>query len=95
MLPTGKKDTKTAIQIILYTIWTLVTSLIPMFGMTGDLYLTPVAGALILILGIALLWFSIRLYKKRDAKTAKELMLASVIYITLLQIVYVADKFIR
>ncbi len=95
MLPTGKKDKGTAIQVIIYTVWTIVTSLIPVFGVTGKLYITPVSGGIILILGLVLLKYAIRLYKIRDAKTAKQLMIMSVLYITLLQIVYVADKFIR
>ncbi len=95
MLPTGKRDQGTASQIIIYTLWTIVTSLIPVFGVTGKLYLTPVSGVVILILGLVMLRSAIRLYKQRDAKTAKQLMLMSVLYITLLQIIYVADKFIR
>ncbi|MFO8147949.1 MAG: heme o synthase [Bacteroidota bacterium] len=95
MLPTGKRDKGTAIQIILYTIWTILVSLIPVFGVTGNLYLTPVSGVIILILGLGMLYYAFDLYKKRDAKAAKKLMFASVSYITLLQIVYVSDKFIR
>ncbi len=95
MLPTGKRDQGTAVQVILYTVWTVITSLIPVFGVTGNLYLTPVSGIVILILGLVLLRAAIRLYKARDAKTAKQLMLMSVLYITLLQVIYVADKFIR
>ncbi|WP_299255979.1 heme o synthase [uncultured Aquimarina sp.] len=95
MLPTGKRDKGTATQVIIYTLWTVITSLIPVFGVTGKLYITPVSGILILILGGFLFRYAIRLYKVRDAKTAKQLMLASVSYITLLQIIYVADKFIR
>ncbi len=95
MLPTGKRDQGTAVQIIIYTVWTVVTSLVPVFGVTGELYLTPVSGIIILILGLILLRSAIRLYKSRDTKTAKQLMLMSVLYITLLQIIYVADKFIR
>ncbi len=95
MLPTGKRDQGTAVQIIIYTVWTIVTSLIPVFGVTGKLYLSPVSGIIILALGLLLLKSAIQLYKSRDAKTAKQLMLMSVLYITLLQIIYVADKFIR
>jgi len=95
MLPTGKRDKGTAIQVILYTIWTIAVSLIPVFGVTGKLYLTPVSGAIILCLGIGMLYYAFNLYKKRDAVSAKKLMFASVSYITLLQIVYVLDKFIR
>ena len=95
MLPTGKRNKGTAVQIILYTVWTMVTSLIPVFGVTGKLYITPISAVLIFFLGIFLLKYALKLYKVRDAKTAKQLMLASVTYITLLQIIYVGDKFIR
>jgi len=95
MLPTGKRDRGTAIQIILYTIWTIIISLVPATGQTGSLFLTPVSAVLILLLGLLMLKYAIQLYKKRDEKTAKQLMFASVTYITLLQIIYVLDKFIR
>lgn len=95
MLPTGKRDQGTAGQVIVYTVWTIVTSLIPVFGVTGKLYLTPASGVIIFFLGLILLRSAIRLYNIRDTKTAKQLMLMSVLYITLLQIIYVADKFIR
>ena len=37
---------------------------------------------------------SIKLYKKRDEESAKKLMLNSVFYITMLQVIYVLDKFL-
>ncbi|HKJ48648.1 MAG TPA: heme o synthase [Christiangramia sp.] len=95
MLPTGKRDKGTAIQVILYTCWTVIISLVPVFGVTGKLYLTPVSGVIILLLGLGMLYYAIRLYKEKTAEAAKRLMFASVSYITLLQIVYVLDKFIR
>ncbi len=95
MLPTGKRDKGTAIQIIFYTVWTILVSLIPVFGVTGRLFLTPYAGAVILVLGLGMLYYAIKLFKNRDAVSAKKLMFASVSYITLLQIVYVLDKFLR
>jgi protoheme IX farnesyltransferase len=94
MLPTGKRDKGTAVQIVLYTIWTLIISLVPVFGVTGELHLSPIAGILVLLLGAGMLYQAIRLFKNRDEKTAKRLMLASVSYITLLQLIYVGDKFI-
>lgn len=95
MLPNGKRDRGTAMQTVLYCIWTVLASLIPVLGVTGKLYLTPVSGVLIGIIGVGLMYYAIRLYKEQTAKAAKQLMLASVSYITLLQIIYVADKFIR
>ncbi len=95
MLPTGKRDKGTAIQVVLYSIWTVMVSLIPVFGVTGRLYLTPVAGLIILFLGLGMLFYALKLYREKTAHAAKKLMFASVSYITLLQIVYVLDKIIR
>ena len=95
MLPNGKRDKGTAIQIVLYSIWTVLASLIPVLGVTGDLYLSPLSGVAIGILGLGLIFNSIRLYREKTEKIARQLMLASVSYITLLQIIYVLDKFLR
>ena len=94
MLPTGKKDKGTALQIIMYTIWMLVISIVPVFGITGRLILSIPAAIVIFMMGMVMLVFAFKLYEKRDNVTARKLMLASVSYITLMQIVYVVDKFI-
>jgi protoheme IX farnesyltransferase len=95
MLPTGKKDKGTALQIILYTVWLIIASLIPVFGYTGRLYITPVTAIVVFLLGIWMLYYAVQLYKLRTAKAARTLMLVSVSYITLLQLVYIFDKFLR
>ncbi len=95
MLPTGKRDSSTALQIVLYTIWTLLVSLIPVLGLTGRLELSYIAAIIVLALGLMMLYHAIRLYKFRTEQMAKKLMLASVSYITMIQVVYVADKYIR
>ncbi|MBT8262548.1 MAG: heme o synthase [Bacteroidia bacterium] len=95
MLPNGKRDKGTAIQIVLYCIWTVLASLIPAVGVTGSLYLTPFSAVLIAVIGIWLIYYAVRLFKLRTEKAAKQLMLVSVSYITLLQLIYVLDKFIR
>lgn len=95
MLPTGKKDTSTALQTILYTVWLLVASLLPALGYTGKLYISPIAAVLVFLLGLYMLFYAVRLYKLRTSKAAKALMLVSVSYITLLQLIYIIDKFLR
>tara|TARA_R110002050_G_scaffold20308_1_gene57544 strand:- start:658 stop:1563 length:906 start_codon:yes stop_codon:yes gene_type:complete len=94
MLPTGKKDKGTALQIIMYTIWMIIISVIPVFGFTGRLQLSIVAAIIVFLMGTVMLFFAFRLYEKRDNASARKLMLASVSYITLMQVVYVMDKFI-
>jgi protoheme IX farnesyltransferase len=100
MLPNGKKDKSTAIQIIMYSFWTVLTSLIPVLGyykpgILGQFYITPVSAVIVLGLGVWMIVYAFKLFKTREAKTARTLMLVSVSYITLLQLVYVLDKFIR
>ena len=95
MLPTGQRDKKTALQVILYTIWMIIASVVPVFGITGKLFLTKVSGAIVLLLGFWMLFYAVKLYKEMDAKAARKLMIVSVSYISLVQIIFVLDKFIR
>jgi len=95
MLPTGEKDKKTALQVILYTFWTILASVIPVFGFTGHLYLSIPAAIIVAALGIWMLFYAFKLHQAMEAKAARKLMLVSVSYISLLQIVYVVDKFLR
>lgn len=95
MLPTGEKNKKATAQILLYTVWMIVVSVFPVFRITGSLYLSPVAAILILAVGCFMLYFGIQLHKKQTDALARKLMLASVLYITLIQVIYVIDKFLH
>ncbi|OOV20008.1 heme o synthase [Flavobacterium sp. LM4] len=95
MLPTGKKDKGTALQVMLYTIWLIIASLLPVLGYTGQLFITPIAAVVVFLLGLWMLFYAVRLYQLRTSKAARTLMLVSVSYISLLQIVYIVDKFLR
>src|SRR5690606_3180760 len=94
MLPTGKRDKATALQIVMYTFWMILASIFPVTGLTGTLHLSITSAILIFILGVVMLVYAFRLYQRRDNKSAKALMLASVSYISLVQIIYVIDKFL-
>nr|WP_042295364.1 heme o synthase [Nonlabens ulvanivorans] len=95
MLPTGGANKGTAVQIIWYTVWTISISLIPAFGVTGSLYMTWISAVLVGLLGLWFLYYAIKLFKERTNQIARKLMLVSVSYITLIQIIYVVDKFLR
>ena len=94
MLPTGKPDSATALQIILYTLWTMVVSLFPVLGLSGALQLSYFAVILVGIMGLVLLWYGIVLYRNQTQSSAKKLMIISIVYITVVQWIYVIDKFI-
>lgn len=95
MLPTKQPDKGTAMQIIAYTVWTIIASILPVFGFTGTLKLSIVGAIIMGLVGLGMLYFAFMLFKKMTQKAARTLMLVSVSYITLLQIVYVLDKFLR
>ena len=87
MLPTGKKDKKTALQIILYTIWMMIISIFPVSGLTGNLSLNFGSAIVVFLLGIVILVLGINLYNKMDTNSARKLFYGSVFYLTLIQIV--------
>lgn len=95
MLPTGKRDQGTALQIVLYTVWTILISVLPYWGYTGNLTLSLVGVIAVGLLGALMLTAAFELYLERTRAAARRLMLRSVLYITLLQLIYVIDHFIR
>ena len=95
MLPTGKRDKGTALQSIIYTAWTVLISLVPVFGFTGSLRLSVLAAIIVFASVLLFLNYGFQLFKNQTEKAARQLMLASVVYITSIQIIYVLDKFIR
>ena len=94
MLPSGNPDRLTAFQIVFYSLWTIVISLLPATSYTGNLHLSIPGAILILIIGLYLLYYAIKLMQLKTKDSAKKLMFASIGYITILQLIYVIDKFI-
>ena len=94
MLPTGQRDKKTAIQIILYVIWMIIISVFPYSGLTGSLTLSFYGVIIVLCVGIIMLFFAINLYNRMDINSAKNLFLYTIFYLTSIQLVYIVDKFL-
>lgn len=94
LLPTGKRDSGSAIQAVFYTVWTLIISLIPATGLTGSLELGTVGAIAVAVAGFLFLWKSWNLFKEQTVSSAKQLMFASIIYMPVVQIIYVVDAFI-
>lgn len=94
LLPTRKKDSSSAMQIVVYTIWMVFVSIIPVFGFTGQLTLSIWAAILILALGVYILLKALKLKRNMDVLSARTLMIASIMYLPLVQIIYVVDKWI-
>jgi len=93
MLPTGKKDKSTAFQIVFYTIWTILVSLIPLSGFSGLLTISYMSGLLIFLAGLFMLYKAINLMLYMNNLNASKLKYASIFYLTFIQIIFVVDKF--
>ena len=92
MLPTGKKDESTTAQILFYSIWAVLISIVPYFGITGDLKLSIKGVLAVIILGAFLIYKSYILFLDGKNENAKKLMLTSVIYLTFIQLTFLFDK---
>ncbi len=95
MMPTGKKNQVATRLTIIYTIFMIAVSIIPVFRKTGSLYLLPGTAIVIFVLGLIMLFYGFKLHKEQTDKVARKLMLSSVLYITLIQIIFVIDKFLH
>ena len=92
MLPTGRKDKSTSAQILFYSIWAVLVSIIPFFGITGELKLSIVGVLAVFALGALLIYKSYILFLNGKNENAKKLMLTSVIYLTFIQLTFLFDK---
>ncbi len=95
MLPMGNKDRKLAIQIILYTFVMIIVSVYPVLGLTGLLRLSVAAAVVAVLPGLLMLYYGFKLLTIQSTLMARKLMLSSVFYITMIQIIFVVDKFLR
>ena len=71
MLPTGKKDNSTSAQILFYSFWAVIISIVPFFGFTGELKLSPTGLIVVVLLGIFLIYKS---FKTKARKLRTKLM---------------------
>ena len=92
MLPTGKKDKSTAAQILFYSIWSVLISVIPFFGITGDLKLSIIGLLIVIILGVILVQKAYLLFVFEKNQNANSLMITSIVYLTLVQLTLLLDK---
>lgn len=92
MLPTGARDQATAFQIVFYSLWTLIISILPVFKFTGLLTLSLPGAMAIFALGLFLIYGAIQLMQQKTEAAARKLMRISILHISLLQLIYVLDK---
>ena len=94
MLPTGSPNKTTAFLIVFYSLWTIIISILPYTKYSGDLNLSTHAAFALLTIGGCFLYFALKLMQQKTKKAARNLMYASIAYISFLQLIYVFDKWI-
>jgi protoheme IX farnesyltransferase len=84
LLPSKERDKSSAFQILVYTLFLLPISMLPLlFGMTGIIGISVV-----LVCGIMFLYQAWKLYSSLEIKDASRLMFGSFIYLPVVQLAY-------
>ncbi len=98
LLPSGNQDHKSAFQIVFYTFWLLPVSISPLlldyFSIYSQLDLSLMGAIIVFLLGAVFLFQAFQLLKTKQIIDAKKLMLCSLIYLPVVQIIYIIDKYI-
>ena len=94
MLFGGKKSTYPALISVITSFVMMIISIIPFFWKQIDLQLSVTAFVLVLIIGLWFTYKSVVLFKKLDDESARKLMLASFLYLPIMQVIYIIDKYI-
>ena len=94
MLFGGEKNKYPAIISIGTSVFMMILSVTPYFCEISGLPLSIYAFILVLALGSWFTYKSVLLYKNTDDLSARKLMLSSFLYLPLMQIIYVIDRFI-
>ena len=98
LLPSGAKDHKTTFQIVFYTFWLIPMSISPLLlqylAIKINLQLSIVGAVIIFFLGAIFLYQAFCLLNTQKVSEARRLMICSLVYLPLLQIIYIIDKYI-
>ncbi|MFD1468274.1 heme o synthase [Hymenobacter caeli] len=89
MLPSpGKRDLRTAFQIMTYTLLLIPLSLLPLeFNIAGR-----ISAGVAAVCGVLFLLLTVQLMRTQDRKAALRIMFASFLYLPIVQIALVLDK---
>jgi len=89
MLPVTHGVEFTRLQILLYTILLLITTLLPyLTGMTGLIYLASAV-----LLGLGFLYYAVQMMRKKDNKTAMRTFGYSIVYLMLIFAALLIDHY--
>jgi protoheme IX farnesyltransferase len=93
LLPSRKKDRSATYGSFVYAAFMVAISLLPASGLTGALKLSWLGAVLVLGAGVWVVWAALRMHREPSDPQARKLMLTTIGYLTLVQIIYVIDHF--
>jgi protoheme IX farnesyltransferase len=95
LLPNRRKDGLATRMTVFYTVWMVLISLLPAFGLSGTLSTSLWASVATGILGLDVLYHSIQHFRRADDASARALMFSTIRYLPLVQTIWVVDRFIQ
>ena len=94
MMPGKIKSNFAPILAIIFTILMIITSIIPYFYDIMYFKISKYALSLIIFLGLFFLLKSLKFLNSQNDYSARKMLLFSYIYLPIVQILYVVDKFL-
>lgn len=94
LLPNRVKDHLATRMTVFYSLWMILISLMPAFGMAGELITSVWASVLTGVLGLDVLYHAVKHFRQADDASARALMFSTIRYLPLVQTLWVIDRFI-
>ena len=90
----GEKGRYSAFISIISSVFMVILTIIPFVFVIKGFNLTLISFVSVVFLGLWFTFKSVKLYKNLDEVSAKRLMISSLIYLPVLQIIFVLDKYL-
>lgn len=94
LLPNRVKDHLATRMTVFYSLWMVLISLMPAFGLAGTLSTSLWASIATGLLGIDVLYHSVVHFRRAEDASARALMFSTIRYLPLVQTIWVVDRFI-
>lgn len=94
LLPNREKDRLATRMTVFYSLWMVLISLMPAFGLAGTLSTSLWASIATGLLGLDVLYHSVVHFRRADDASARALMFSTIRYLPLVQTIWVVDRFI-
>lgn len=93
LLPNRTKDHLATRMTVFYTLWMLLISLLPAFGLAGTLTTSLWASIATGVLGLDVMYHAVQHFRRADDTSARALMFSTIRYLPLVQTLWVIDRF--